>query len=57
LTCDFTFEDVRPGTSSYSSTLLVANDADEGSGVMMDMFISGTDFYDSSSSGAKCPGI
>ncbi len=52
---DLTFEDVRPGTSSYSSTLLVGNDADEGSGVMLDMFISGTDFYDSSSSGAKCP--
>jgi hypothetical protein len=50
-----TFEDVRPGTSSYSDTLLVGNDADDGSGVMMDMFISGTDFYDSASSGAKCP--
>ncbi len=52
---DLTFENVRPGTSSYSDTLLVGNDADEGSGVMMDMFISGTDFYDSSSSGAMCP--
>jgi hypothetical protein len=52
---DLTFEDVRPGTSSYSSTLLVENDADDGSGVMMDMFISGSDFYDSSSSGAMCP--
>lgn len=52
---DMTFEDVRPGTQSYSDTILVGNDADEGSGVMMDMFISGTDFYDSSSSGAKCP--
>ena len=50
-----TFENVRPGTSAYSDTLLVGNDADEGSGVMMDMFISGTDFYDSSSSGAMCP--
>jgi hypothetical protein len=52
---DLTFEDVRPGTHSYSSTLLVGNDADDSSGVLMDMFISGTDFYDSSSSGAKCP--
>ncbi len=52
---DMTFENVRPGTSSYSDTILVGNDADEGSGVMMDMFISGTDFYDSSSSGAMCP--
>ena len=52
---DLTFEDVRPGTSAYSDTILVGNDADDGSGVMLDMFISGTDFYDSSSSGAKCP--
>jgi len=52
---DLYFEDVRPGTSAYSDTILVGNDADEGSGVMMDMFVSGTDFYDSSSSGAKCP--
>tara|TARA_Y100000310_G_C20695063_1_gene825088 strand:+ start:4052 stop:5194 length:1143 start_codon:yes stop_codon:yes gene_type:complete len=52
---DLTFDDVRPGTDSYSSTLLVENDADDGSGVSLDMFISGTDFYDSASSGAKCP--
>ena len=53
---DLVFEDVRPGTSSYSDTLLVGNDADDGSGVILDMFISGTDFYDSSSSGARCEG-
>jgi hypothetical protein len=52
---DLTFENVRPGASAYSSTLLVGNDADAGSGVLLDMFISGTDFYDSTSSGAKCP--
>jgi len=52
---DMRFEDVRPGTSAYSKTLAVGNDADSGSGVMLDMFISGTDFYDSSSSGAMCP--
>ena len=52
---DLTFDDVRPGTQSYSSTLLVGNDADDGSGVLLDMFISGTDFYDSASSGAACP--
>jgi hypothetical protein len=52
---DLKFADVRPGTSSYSETMLVGNDAEQGSGVMMDMFISGTDFYDSSSSGAMCP--
>ncbi|MFH1586185.1 MAG: hypothetical protein ABIB79_05445 [archaeon] len=52
---DLVFEDVRPGTMSYSETILVGNDADDGSGVILDMFISGTDFYDSSSSGAMCP--
>jgi hypothetical protein len=52
---DLTFDEVRPGTQSYSDTLLIGNDADDGSGVMLDMFISGTDFYDSSSSGAMCP--
>ncbi len=52
---DLTFDNVRPGTSAYSSTLLIENGADDGSGVMLDMFISGTDFYDSSSSGAMCP--
>ena len=49
------FENVRPGTSAYSKSLTLGNDADQGSGVMLDMFISGTDFYDSSSSGAMCP--
>lgn len=52
---DISFDNVRPGTSSYSRTLIVGNDADQGSGVMLDMFISGTDFYDSSSKGALCP--
>jgi hypothetical protein len=52
---DMTFDEVRPGTDAYSSTMLVGNDADDSSGVLLDMFISGTDFYDSSSSGAKCP--
>jgi len=49
------FDNVRPGTSAYSSTMLVGNDADDSSAVMLDMFISGTDFYDSTSSGAMCP--
>jgi hypothetical protein len=48
------FEDVRPGTSSYSDVVTVENDADADSGVVLDMFISGTDFYDSANSGAKC---
>src|SRR3989344_3751252 len=37
---DLVFEEVRPGTQSYSDTILLGNDADEGSGVRMDMFIS-----------------
>jgi hypothetical protein len=55
LTGDLEFDEVLPGTFSYSETVLVGNDADVGSGVVLDMFISGTDFYDSSSSGAACP--
>ncbi len=46
---------VRPGTVAYSDTLLVENDATPGSGVLMDMFISGTDLTDPTSSGAMCP--
>ena len=48
------FDNLRPGTQEYSDLVLLTNNADEGSGVLMDMFVSGTDFYDSSSSGAKC---
>lgn len=48
------FGTVRPGTISYSDTILVGNEADVGSGVTLDMFISGTDFYDPASSGARC---
>lgn len=52
---DLTFDNVRPGSRAISSTLLVGNDADDSSGVLLDMYISGTDFYDSTSSGAMCP--
>jgi hypothetical protein len=52
---DLEFFDVRPGSIAYSSTLAVGNDASPGSGVLLDMFISGTDFYDLDASGAKCP--
>ncbi|MBS3146259.1 hypothetical protein J4471_01030 [Candidatus Woesearchaeota archaeon] len=52
---ELSFDEVRPGTSAYSETLLVGNEADVSSGVMLDMFITGTDFYDSSSSHAACP--
>ena len=52
---DLTFADVRPGTVSYSNTLVVENDAQDDSGVLLDMFISGTDFFDGTSTGAVCP--
>lgn len=52
---DLVFDEVRPGARAYSETLLIGNDAEDGSGVLLDMYISGTDFYDSSSSGAMCP--
>ncbi|MBS3108773.1 hypothetical protein J4409_02780 [Candidatus Woesearchaeota archaeon] len=52
---DIDFGQVLPGSMAYSDTLTVTNDADDGSGVLLDMQISGTDFYDPSSSGAKCP--
>jgi hypothetical protein len=52
---DLSFNDVRPGTASYSDSMTVGNAADAGSGVTLDMFIAGTDFYDSASSGAMCP--
>ncbi len=50
------FTDAIPGADSYSDSIVISNDADDGSGVMMDMFISGTDFYDTTStSGVTCP--
>lgn len=55
ITGSVNFGIVRPGTNSYSSTLLIENSAEAGSGVLLSMSISGSDFYDPSSSGAKCP--
>ena len=53
---DIGFEDVRPGTFNYGTgSVVVGNDAEEDSGVMMDMFMYGKDFFDSDTSGAKCP--
>ncbi len=48
------FSSVRPGTQAYSNTLTIGNGAETGSGVLLDMFMSGTDFYDPSNSGARC---
>jgi len=49
------FGTVRPGTVAYSNTITVGNGAEAGSGVLMDMFVTGTDFTDPAHSGAKCP--
>ena len=49
------FGTVRPGTHGYSETILVENNAEAGSGVLLDMTISGEDFYDPASVGAMCP--
>jgi hypothetical protein len=49
------FEKLRPGSVSTSSVLTIKNNAEENSGVLLDMFIAGTDFYDSTHSGAMCP--
>jgi len=46
---------VRPGATVISNTLKVTNNAEQASGVLLDMFIAGTDFYDPSHSGAMCP--
>ncbi|MFH1211602.1 MAG: hypothetical protein V1659_01600, partial [Candidatus Woesearchaeota archaeon] len=46
---------VRPGRTGYSQSILVRNTAASGSGVILDVDIKGTDFYDSSSSPARCP--
>ena len=46
---------VNPGDTVYSSPISIRNDADPASNVRLDMFISGTDFYDPTHSHAKCP--
>jgi hypothetical protein len=46
---------VRPGSVVLSDTLVLTNNAEAGSGVLLDMYIAGTDFYDPSHSGAMCP--
>jgi hypothetical protein len=52
---DLEFDNVIPGTESYAGTVVLTNAASDGSGVLLDMFISGTDFYDSISRNTMCP--
>ena len=49
------FGTVRPGGVFKSSTLTIGNAAEAGSGVLLDMWIAGTDFYDLTHSGTMCP--
>jgi hypothetical protein len=49
------FGTVRPGGVYKSSTLTIENQAEFGSGVLLDMFVAGTDFYDPAHAGTMCP--
>ncbi len=49
------FGTVRPGGVYKSSTVAITNNAQEGSGVLLDMFLAGTDFYDPAHAGTMCP--
>ncbi len=51
---DIGFENLTPGKIAYSNEISIGNDVDEGSGVVLDMFISGTDFT-SSEDFSHCP--
>jgi hypothetical protein len=45
---------LAPGKTVYSNNITIKNNADDGGGVILDMFISGTDFH-SSSIFSYCP--
>ncbi|MCA9485571.1 MAG: hypothetical protein KC506_01875 [Nanoarchaeota archaeon] len=49
------FSNLTPGRTYYSNSIEIVNSAEENSGVRLDMFISGTDFFDANNLGAKCP--
>jgi len=48
------FENLTPGKTAYSNEITLSNDVEMGSGVILDMFISGTDFY-SAEEFSYCP--
>lgn len=53
---DINFGTLRPGQRATDNTpILIKNKAENGSGVLMDMYVSGNDFYDPTNSGARCP--
>jgi len=49
------FGSVSPGSTGYSQTIRLRSIVASGSGVILDVDVLGTDFYDPSSSGAMCP--
>ncbi len=55
LTGSLDFGIVRPGSTVLSDSIVLSNNAEAGSGVLLDMYIAGTDFYDETHSGAACP--
>ncbi|NOZ80358.1 MAG: hypothetical protein GXP63_01685 [DPANN group archaeon] len=55
LTGSIDFGTVSPGSNAYSTSLTIENTASAGSGVFLDMYISGSDFYDPTSFGSLCP--
>ncbi|MEK6879329.1 MAG: hypothetical protein AABY22_06960 [Nanoarchaeota archaeon] len=52
---DIDFDNAKAGRDSYSPKITITNMADEGSGVIMDMFLSGTDFYNITEITDSCP--
>ncbi|MBT4859083.1 hypothetical protein HON49_07990 [archaeon] len=52
---DIRFKNLRPGATDISESVRITNNAEIGSGVLLDLFIAGTDFYDSAHAGTMCP--
>lgn len=52
---DIRFRSLRPGATEISEPVRITNNAESGSGVLLDMFIAGTDFYDLAHAGTMCP--
>ena len=51
------FNYVKNSKISYSQDLAIANTAEYGSGVLLDLFITGTDFYDTTNKYSYCDGL
>jgi len=49
------FDSLMPGETSYSNPIMITNNAHSDSGVMLNLFMTGTDIYDIESSGSRCP--